>query len=444
MRAPSRANVRTAMTEQMAKRPEGLFVIQIPTQNLAGGGADMRSRLQTWEWRTNPPKWAREAALDFTNVHFIEPWALALFTSYGLMLKQEHRIPVRAILDSWNPSNNYIAQMGLEHVLHSGTSTPEWDDSAQNTGLHVIRTHQDVTRFVQSASNLGISPSDETIDALKYGMAELARNVVQHSLSPIGGVAIAQYFPDRRAIQISISDCGRGIYQSLRTTYPELQNHLESLKLAVLPHVSGAFRQGVYSASENAGLGLFFVKEICWRSGGSFWLASQNSLLGVQENDESGKTRIYRTIQPWNGTSVTMDLPETGVVDFAALLGICRELASNARQSSGPAGLDFLTDLPEMDDIIVIKVGEFDEDVEKAALVRDNEIMPNIRAGNMIVLDFSGTRFVTQSFVHALLNDAFRLPGSLVRLSFVNCTKSSEEAIAAVAAYAASYAQCIE
>jgi len=59
------------------------------------------------------------------------------------------------------------------------------------------------------------------------------------------------------------------------------------------------------------------------------------------------------------------------------------------------------------------------------------------------VLDFGEVRFVTQSFVHALLNDAFRMPGSLVRLSFLNCSTSTKEAIAAVAAYSASYRQCV-
>ncbi|HON91864.1 MAG TPA: hypothetical protein PKZ07_09895 [Sedimentisphaerales bacterium] len=59
------------------------------------------------------------------------------------------------------------------------------------------------------------------------------------------------------------------------------------------------------------------------------------------------------------------------------------------------------------------------------------------------MLDFGEVRFVTQSFVHALLNDAFRMPGSLVRLSFLNCSTSTKEAIAAVAAYSASYRQCV-
>lgn len=307
----------------------------------------------------------------------------------------------------------------------------------------MITTHRDVTRFVESTAQLGPGPDDETIDALKYGMAELGRNVVQHSLSRVGGVAIAQYFPDRQAIQISVCDCGRGILQALRASYPELKSEMESLKLAVLPHTSGAFSGGMYSASENAGLGLFFVKEISWRAGGSFWLVSNRALLGVQGHDAAGRDRIYRTINSWEGTSVTMDLPATGVLDFGGLLQTCRSLAAAARASSGPAGLDFLAKMPELPGVRLIAVGSFAEDVERAAIVRTKEIIPALQDGQMLVLDFAGARFATQSFVHALLNDAFKIEGSLFRLSFLNCTSSTEEAIRLVAAYAASYQQCV-
>ncbi|HQU45805.1 MAG TPA: hypothetical protein PK867_23525, partial [Pirellulales bacterium] len=66
--------------------------------------------------------------------------------------------------------------------------------------------------------------------------------------------------------------------------YPEIQNETEAVKLAVLPHVSGAFGEG-FAGSNNAGLGLFFTKEICWRSGGSFWIVSNDALLGIQDAD---------------------------------------------------------------------------------------------------------------------------------------------------------------
>lgn len=403
----------------------------------------MRSRLMTWEWRNVMPVGVTELLLDFTDTRFIEPWALALYAAYGLTIRNSGQISVTARLDLANPCNKYVEQMGLSHVLATGTSTLDWDRSIQNTGLHVIRDHHDVKRFIESASNLKLSRAGDLMDALEYCMAEIGRNVVQHSYSRIGGVAIAQYFPDRRAIQISIADCGKGVMEALRPMYPELQNHQESLKLAILPHVSGAFQRGAYSGSDNAGLGLFFTKEICTRSGGSFWIVSKNALLGVRSSEEESFDRVYRAIQQWNGTSVTMDIPESGVGDFAATLSICRRLADSARECSGPSGLDFLATSPDLEGLEVINIGAIKEDVEAAAEVRDRKLLPSVKSGGMLVLDFGGARFVTQSFVHALLHDVFRVRGSLVRLSFVNCSASSQEAIRAVAAYAAEYDICV-
>lgn len=416
--------------------------INIPRQNWAGHAADMRSTLQTWQWRWRLGT-RTEVLLNFAETRFLEPWALAMFTSYGLKMRSDHGVTVQALLDSNNPCNHYIEEMGIKEALRDGKSTAKWDDSRQNTGLHVIHSHQDVTRFVQSASLLGAGPDDETMDALKYGMAELGRNVVQHAQADAGGVAIAQYFPDLDRIQVAICDSGIGILDALRTNYPELRNAKESLKLALLPHVSGAFPHGAYSASENAGLGLFFCKEISWRAGGSFWLASGASLVGISRDDASARERIYKEIFPWPGTVVVMDFPAKGVPDFGGLLGICRHLAAEARQSSGPTGLHFMKVLEPDPNVATVRVADFLEDVETAAQRRDETIKPMVQAGNEVTLDFGGARFVTQSFVHALLNDVFQIPLSVTRLSFTNCTRSTEEAIRAVAAYAASYKQII-
>lgn len=420
--------------------PDGDWIISVPKQDWDGGGRDMRSRLQTWEWRWKPPPDRRRALIDFRGVEFLEPWALAMFTAYGLSLRQQTGLDVEPLLDDAVASNRYLRSMGVAEVLRTGRSIDAWDDDRRNTGLHVIRSHEDVTRFVRSATQLGRGPDDETMDALKYGMTELGRNVVQHADSPVGGVAIAQFFPDRNSLQIVICDSGRGVREALRHNYPEIAGDLEALKLAVLPHVSGAQATGPYSASDNAGLGLFFCKEIAWRAGGTFWLASQRALLGVIREDDAARHRVYRRIESWPGTVVAMDFPADGVVDFGGLLMVCQNLAAQARMSPGQAALDALAQPPdEIGPVHSVRVAEFLEDVGRAAAVRDGEIRPRVLAGESLVLDFGGARFVTQSFAHALLYDVFKIPGSLGKLMFVNCSGSTVQAIRTVAAYAATY-----
>lgn len=406
-----------------------------------GQAADMRSTLQTWDWRWQLCRTRGAAIIDFTSVEFMEPWALTLFTCFALRLKHEG-VDVSLELDESNPANRYLRMMGIESVVDRGASCDRWDADNRNTGLHLIRSHQDVTRFIASAAALGSAPGQDVLDALRYGMAELGRNVVQHAASSVGGVAIAQHFPDRRAIQVAICDCGRGLLDSLRGNYPELRGHLESLKLAVLPHSSGAAPPGPYGTTENAGLGLFFCKEICWRTGGSFWLASYDAMIGIHDNDSRGQGRVYRRISPWEGTLVTMHLPQQDIVAFDDLLALCRDLSSQARRDGGAAALDFADDLSEIPpDLPVVEVGKFVEDVEAAAAARDGVIRPALADGRIVVLDFGGARFVTQSFAQALLYDVFRTPGSLTKLIFRRCTRGTQESVRLVAAYAGSYRQ---
>lgn len=397
----------------------------------------------TWEWRWKQAVQAGRVVIDFTGVEFMEPWALSMFAAYALELKRRGADLSVQLDGASNPANRYLESMGLRHVIETGQSTTTWDDSNQNTGLHVIRGHQDVTRFLGSVAALSSGPTADVLDALKYGMAELGRNVVQHAQSSIGGIAIAQYFPNQRAVQVAICDTGRGVAASLRPNYPELRGNLEALKLSVLPHVSGAGLPGPYGSVENAGLGLFFCKEICWRTGGSFWIASNDALVGIRDNDSSGRNRVYRHINTWPGTLVAMHLADHMMAEFSEVLAVCRELSRQARADSAGAGLDFVDDESELPiDAVGVPVSEFLEDVERASVVRSQTIRPAVERGDIVVLDFGGTRFVTQSFVHALLHDVFSIRGSLSKLIFRRCTRSTEEAIRLVAAYsAASYRQ---
>ena len=289
----------------------------------------------------------------------------------------------------------------------------QWSESQQNTGLHVIRDFQDVSRFRTSAERLTLSHCMDAADALKFVMTELGRNVVQHSGSGVGGVAIAQHFPDRKTLQVSICDLGQGVRASLSGRYPELKADREAVRMAVLPHSSGAPGEGgPYQASlQNAGLGLFFSREIAWRSGGSFWLASGDALLGVRgdlpetfDAETPAAQRVYRRIERWPGTAVAMDFPVDGIPDFPGILKICRELADEARRMSGPAGLDFLGPDAEVEEgTFTVLAADFDEDTETAAKVRTQEIRPRIEKGQGVIIDFKSLRAPTQSFVHAML-----------------------------------------
>ena len=83
----------------------------------------------------------------------------------------------------------------------------------------------------------------------------------------------------------------------------------------------------------------------------------------------------------------------------------------------------------------MVRVVEFEEDVDAAARTRDTIISPALQAGKMVVMDFKAIRAATQSFAHAckILRDR---PEIRYALSIAGCSNATREAIRAVAAYA--------
>ncbi|MDZ4772412.1 MAG: STAS-like domain-containing protein [Planctomycetota bacterium] len=178
-------------------------------------------------------------------------------------------------------------------------------------------------------------------------------------------------------------------------------------------------------------------------------MASGNALLGLRgdvpevwERDPSDAERVYRKIVGWPGTVVVLDFPVDGIPDFSEILKRCGSLADEARRMSGPAGLDFLSSTADIEKAFTLLGFDFEEDTEAAVRIRETVIRPKIENGETVIIDFHGIRSPTQSFVHALLSEIFKIPDSLVRLSFLNCTASAREVIKAVAAYA-SYRQIV-
>lgn len=74
---------------------------------------------------------------------------------------------------------------------------------------------------------------------------------------------------------------------------------------------------------------------------------------------------------------------------------------------------------------IFSEVGEFAEDKDKAQKIRTLQILPAIKEGKTVVLDFDKVNSATQSFVHALISDIIRINGVevLERLLFKNCNE---------------------
>ena len=83
------------------------------------------------------------------------------------------------------------------------------------------------------------------------------------------------------------------------------------------------------------------------------------------------------------------------------------------------------------------QTGDFAEDKDVAASIREETIRPTIVGKNEVVLDFDGVTLATQSFVHALISDVLRSVGedSLNYLDFWHCASGVRGIIETVVQY---------
>lgn len=81
--------------------------------------------------------------------------------------------------------------------------------------------------------------------------------------------------------------------------------------------------------------------------------------------------------------------------------------------------------------------GAFGENKDVARNIRTKEVLPALKSGDSVVLDFADVTGATQSFIHALISDPIRQYGPEVyqRLLFKNCSAEVQQVINIVADY---------
>ena len=81
--------------------------------------------------------------------------------------------------------------------------------------------------------------------------------------------------------------------------------------------------------------------------------------------------------------------------------------------------------------------GAFAEDKDIAAQIRKNKLLPALKRGEEIVLNFEKIDLATQSFVHVLISDLMRKLGNevLEQISFKHCAPTVKKIIEIVVDY---------
>lgn len=217
-----------------------------------------------------------EICLDFSEVEFIYPNALAILASLGFYLHSSLKCKVRQINPLRPEVNNFLKDSGFSEIvglkLECNQSVP------QHNGTYIFKMKffeflddYEIEKIIDIIEK-ELSLSRDIRSYIHENLAELILNVQQHSKSPFGCLAIAQGYPQTHRIRFCICDAGIGIKNHLGKKYTDLinKNSVYAIKKALEQGVTGT------TGNQNSGVGLPNFKEFIDFIGGEFIILSGN------------------------------------------------------------------------------------------------------------------------------------------------------------------------
>ena len=292
----------------------------------------------------------------------------------------------------------YLARMDLqEHVgLEYGAGNRR-DGTGRFVPLELIASSDDAFRAVNAICDLVLHQFENArtfLPALEWAANEIIDNIIIHSETPTPGAVCAQYFRKTHRLDVGIADLGRGIKASLGTTR-KIWSHGDA--------VTTALRRGVTrDPSVGLGNGMAGALEISRLNGGLFEVWTGDVVYCL----EGGKERGFTVIPELPGTGVRFSLDTRHPVDLAQtwIAGTGWSFINSEAGRIAEAGGVSVADA-------CIHTGS--RPPAKRLRRKLAAVLPEMEAP--LVLDFSGVRSASSSFLDELLG---RLADQLGRDDF--------------------------
>jgi anti-sigma regulatory factor (Ser/Thr protein kinase) len=241
-----------------------------------------------------------DVLVDLSRCKFLGPSAVVTLAGLRRLAVAGGRT-MRIVPPTLSPLINYCRYSGLLAEFGEGPA-PDRHPPGENVTipLEVFSDRLDLEqiRRVVLLAKQQMSLSSTAEDDLKIVLAELVQNVLDHSLSPVGGIISARAYSKDREVRFSVADMGVGIRASLSRRYA-VTSDAAAIRKALQERVTGR------SSQRNLGLGLSNLHAIVRSSRGQMVIYSRNGYLGF----DGGRDRVGLAKVPFPGTIVYVRLP---------------------------------------------------------------------------------------------------------------------------------------
>jgi len=172
---------------------------------------------------------------------------------------------------------------------------------------------------------------------LLHCVEDIARNVFHHAGGGACGAHIAWRVADGaagRTWTVAIADTGKGIIRDIQDAFNRELSAAQALDLAASPGLSGSKQPG-----QNRGVGLYVVRNVSLRLGGSLRIWTEDHLhASSSRSPDDARGPATRVTNHWPGTVVefTLRFDRAGRASRALTQEVLAELEDHGPSSSLP------------------------------------------------------------------------------------------------------------
>ncbi|VTT97575.1 Uncharacterized protein OS=Singulisphaera acidiphila (strain ATCC BAA-1392 / DSM 18658 / VKM B-2454 / MOB10) GN=Sinac_4287 PE=4 SV=1 [Gemmataceae bacterium] len=247
--------------------------IALPCVNTWSGSGELGQFLATLH-----PYWTdpRPVRLDFSRCGFLSAEGAAVLVIFKL---RRDAGGWQTELDWDTVPSGLATQFGRWHVSPLfGRGNHPWADNAvpllHQTKLDPRQLVGYICSHVQSGQNMPVM-TDALVREVRRSFCELFQNVFVHSASPCGGIAVGQFYPKTKEVQLCVCDGGVGMARRILGAGLTFGAPGEAL--------SWALQEGTTTRSDPTGppggLGLFLLREFVRTNGGSLRVVANDGYL---------------------------------------------------------------------------------------------------------------------------------------------------------------------
>lgn len=388
---------------------QGTPIIPLPKtfSFIQNGITEFDSILSLFKWNYSNTK----IIIDGNQCKHASYQTLTLLILYLWKLKQQKtfisiQFPKHSTLDiMWNRLDgpNYLS------ILNNSQNNFHY---VYNKPLFAIKyKDHNITQMLNTIRDYALDLPTDLIrgyeDAVRYIISELTYNALEHGFNPqIPSLLQFNWYRDKNQLSFILADLGIGIKNHLEQTYAPFTSNTDAIAMALEPEISGTFgvNVGPYKQQNNAGMGLYLSSNLGKTLEADMYIVSGDGVAHISPLDVT-----YTTLEnAWPGTFIymTIGFDRLKTYDLHKHLEDFRKHATET-----VAKRNNIVRAPELYIDMYNYCGERCEVKLEAINLRERKIIPAIKKGETVILDFSHAITATHSFLTALLADPIKILG---------------------------------